>query len=105
MDLNNKSNEEIISYYTRQIHKTLYLFEERDYHGYKHAYKIMRDIEYFPEVFPQINKPLLARLLLKLSNMYEEMLAMDVEDEDSYQYVKNLYFESRDLLMEIKEGL
>ncbi len=102
MDLKHKTNEEIISYYVRQIHKTLYLFEEQDYFGYKHAYKVWREIEEFPEIFPQINEVLLGRLLLKLANIHEEMMAMD---KDHYQYLKNLYFESRDLLMDIKEGL
>jgi len=100
MELKHKGFDEVCTYYIKQIHKSLYLFEENDEFGWKHAYKILRDVEKLIDIYPSINKQAHIRLVINLYNMYEELHALD---QNMHQYVKNLYFDSESLFMKLKE--
>jgi hypothetical protein len=102
MHYNKNDIDEVIEYYINQVFKILHLFEEGNREGYKHVRKVKLELEKLPNISLSIKKSLILRMEVKLDLLYDAMLDID---QVEHQYVKNLMFECRNLLLEIKEGV
>ncbi|MBM7598092.1 hypothetical protein JOC34_000449 [Virgibacillus halotolerans] len=100
MEHKKETIDNLFDYYTNQIFKILYLFENSDLEGYKHVGKIKDEIYRLDKVIPEVHDNYQCYvLLLKLEHLYNRMLFMD----GAHKNIKNHVMESCNLVKEIRE--
>lgn len=101
MEYNKSTFDKVINYYINQVFKMLGLFEDKNKHGYKHAIKILSELEQLPEQYPHLQDEYKYKIILiKVGVIADELFFLDGD----HQFVKNHVMESLKILDEIKEG-
>lgn len=100
LSIKHETISSLFDYYIDQIFKILYLFEAKDYNGYKHSRNVANEVRDLIYVIPQLGDDYrYYRLIIKLEFLYDEMIAMG----SPHRIIKNNVMESCNLLSDIKE--